>query len=184
MFEARPSRARRRDQRLASVSGPACGRSLGRGGLAGPPARQPRWGALAERQIDVGDGRLDRSENGCSWQFLPSGRSRAARTAQPARLFLQIDFSMLCRSACTPVARSSNDRGARARRSLFSRSFSRQAAETPGSRQTRDPSASLQPSDRGGVRDLDSAVHRLPPQNAPGTNGRGRNLAIPDLAGR
>ena len=43
MSEARPSRARRHDRRLASVSGPACDRSLGRGGLA-------------ERHIDLGEG--------------------------------------------------------------------------------------------------------------------------------
>ena len=66
MSEAMPSRARRRDQRLASVSGPACGRSLGRGGLARSPARHPRWGALAERHIELGEGLLHRSANGSS----------------------------------------------------------------------------------------------------------------------
>jgi len=53
MSEVGPSRARRHHHRLASVSGPACGTSLGRGGLA-------------ERHVDLGEGLLDRSENGSS----------------------------------------------------------------------------------------------------------------------
>src|SRR5688572_19303698 len=45
------------------------------------------------------------------------------------------------------------------------------------------PDAPLQPADGGGVHALDSAVHRLPWQEAPVGDGDGRNLGVSDLAG-
>ena len=55
-------------------------------------------------------------------------------------------------------------------------------AKASGARAARRPPPTLQPSDRRGVCDLDSSVHRLPSQDAPGANGRIRSQFLTWLA--